>query len=198
MKTTMKTKRRRLAILFVSVASLLVSGPALHAQLSRHDPLNEHEIDALRDSREEPIKRLKLFVQFARQRMDRIDQLRSDPRLALDRGPELHDALRDLGSIVDEMDSNVDLYSDDKYDIRKALKEVVQADTEFQQKLGEMKQAALSNAKLSDEAKRDYQFVLDDTTDSINSSLKNATQTLSEQENLAKDKKHNPLRKPEE
>jgi hypothetical protein len=179
--------------IWIALFALALALP-LAAQRRERDPLNSKEVDELRESRQDPEKRLKLFVEFARARMQQIQQLRTDPRLAEDRGPKLHDLLQDLGNIVDEMDDNVDMYATDKFDIRKPLKEIIEADTEFQKNLQSMKEAGASDSGLAEEIRKNYQFVLEDTTDSVNSSLASAKDTLSEQEEQAKDKK-NPLRK---
>ena len=59
---------------------------ALFASFARaqhkRDPLTEPEVDQLRETAQEPDKRLKLMVKFARARMLAIDQLRSDPKVA--------------------------------------------------------------------------------------------------------------------
>jgi hypothetical protein len=165
------------------------------AQFGR-DPLTPQEVDALRESRQDPDTRLKLFVKYARARMDAIDHMRSDPRQAADRGPRMHNSLMDLGKVVEEMDDNVDMYANDKFDIRKPLKEVAAADTEFQQKLTAMKESAKSDPALAEELRKNYQFVLDDTLEAVNASLDSARTTLQEQEDIAKDKtKKDQLRK---
>jgi hypothetical protein len=182
---------KRILPFLLSVVLVL---PAV-AQLGR-DPLTSQEVDALRESRQAPDVRLKLFVKYARDRMDSIERMRNDPRQAADRGPQIHDLLGDLGKIVEEMDDNVDMYADDKFDIRKPLKEVVAADTEFQQKLTALKDSSKSDPALADELRKNYQFVLDDTIEAVNASLDNARQTINDQEAIAKDKtKKDQLRK---
>jgi hypothetical protein len=174
---------------------LCVFAVSAAAQFGR-DPLTPQEVDALRESRQNPDIRLKLFVKYARARMDTIDHMHSDPREAGDRGARIHDSLMDMGRIVEEMDDNVDMYANNKFDIRKPLREVVAADTEFQQKLNAMKQSAKSDSALAEELRKNYQFVLDDTLEAVNASLDSARQTLNEQEEIAKDKtKKDQLRK---
>lgn len=178
-------------IVLLLLISLLL--PTAHAQLGR-DPLNPVEIDALREAKQDPPERLKLYVKYARARVETLGHLLSDPRFAGDRGPQVHDLLQDIGRIIEEMDDNVDMYSDGKYDIRKPLKDVVQADTEFQLKLREVKANASSNPAAGEELRKHYQFVLDDTLEAVNASLDSARKTLDDQEALAKKKQ---LRKPE-
>ena len=155
----------------------------------KRDPLTESEVDQLRETAQEPDKRLTLMVKFARARMLAIDQLRSDPKLGQGRGGKIHDLLEDFMNLMDEIDDNVDNYSSKQSDIRKSLKELVEADTDFQLKLRTLKDAAKNDAKVSDEA-RDYEFVLDNTLEAVNQSVDNARKTLDEQnEEFAKSKK---------
>ncbi len=186
----MKTmKRTGIILLILALAS------TSFAQFGR-DPLTQAEIQDLREARQDPEARLKLFVRYARLRMDSIDRMRNDPRVAATRGPELHDLLEDLGKLVEEMDDNVEMYAKDKWDIRKPLKEVVAADTEFQQKLTAMRDNAKTDAAAGEELRKNYQFVLDDTIEAVNSCLDGAKETLTEQEAIAKDKNtKNQLRK---
>jgi hypothetical protein len=176
---------KRTLVVFLSIALLL----ALSAFAQRRrDPLNSNETDQLREAKQEPDKRLKLYVQFAKARMETIEHLRTDPRFAADRGPQIHDLLEDLGNIVEEMDDNVDMYTEGKWDIRKAMKEVIQADTEFQLKLRQLKESAESDPASGAELKENYEFALQDTTEAVNASLDSARKTMDELETMAKAK----------
>lgn len=46
----------------------------------QREPLTNPEIDQLRDTAMEPDLRLKLYITFARDRLAKLDQVRSDPR----------------------------------------------------------------------------------------------------------------------
>lgn len=174
--------------LFSVLCLLALFASFAHAQQKR-DPLTEPEVDQLRETAQEPDKRLRLMVKFARARMLAIDQLRSDPKLAQGRGEKIHDLLEDFMNLVDEIDDNVDNYSGKQSDIRKSLKDVVEADTEFQLKLRTLKDAAKNDPKIADEVK-DYDFVLDNTLEAVNQSVDNARKTLDEQnEEFAKKNK---------
>src|ERR1051326_203339 len=91
-------------ILFLGIA------PAL-AQVGGREPLNNKEIDELRETAQEPEKRLKLMIQFAGARLATIEQLRGEPRFAADRGSRVHDLLEDFTKLVDEMGDNIDDYA---------------------------------------------------------------------------------------
>ncbi len=174
----------------IVVAMFLLAMP-LAAQLGGREPLNQKEIDELREVAQEPEKRLKLMAEFARARLATIDQLRGDPRFAADRGPRVHDLLEDFTKLVDEMGDNIDDYSDRKEDLRKALKLVIQADTEFQLKLRTLKDqgpGAGAGAKPGTET-GDYTFALENAVESVNLSLDDSRKLLAEQEITFKEEK---------
>jgi methyl-accepting chemotaxis protein len=153
--------------------------------LADRDPLTSAETDQLREAAQLPNKRLKLVLQFARARMATIEQLRSDPRLAADRGKQIHDLLQDVGNIVDELDDNIENYATRKADIRKALKDIIEGVSEMQLKLRTIKESATGDA--AKEA-REYSFVLESATESVNGLADTARETMDEQAKLAKDK----------
>src|SRR5215475_12404316 len=123
---------------FVAIIAFLA--PVLYAQRHR-DPLTQSEIDQVRDTSWEPKMRLPLYVQFARVRLDKLDQVRSDPKVK-DRSRQTHDLLDDFQLLYDELNDNIDTYVDRRDDIRKPLKAIIDADTEFQSKLRALKDAA--------------------------------------------------------
>src|SRR2546428_5917361 len=116
--------------------SLLLSCAAWSER--RHDPLTPLEVDQLRDTAMEPDLRLKLYIKFARARLASLEQVRSDPKVT-NRGQETHDRLQDFLDVYDELNDNIDTYADRKEDLRKALKPIIEADTEFQAKLRALK-----------------------------------------------------------
>src|SRR4051812_8826148 len=107
----------------------------------RRDPLTQAEITQVRDTSWEPKMRLPLYVQFARARLQKLEQVRSDPKVT-DRARQTHDLLDDFQLLYDELNENIDTYVDRKDDIRKPLKAVIEADTEFQAELRALKDAA--------------------------------------------------------
>jgi len=178
---------RRVAI--AAACALLLSQLGMAQRERRHDPLSEKEVDQLRELADQPDGRLKLYVKFARARMLAIEQTRSDPRFVDDRGTRLHGLLEDLGSIVDEIDDNVDQYRSHHNDVRPGLKELVEADSEFQLKLRGIKEQVAADPKLAREAS-EYKFVLEDAIESVNQSAESARETLEAQnQEFAKKKK---------
>jgi hypothetical protein len=155
----------------------------LRAQ-SRRDPLNPLEIDQLRDAMLYPEERLKLYVKFSRDRMTKLEQMRSDPKTT-ERGHQTHDMLEDFLAVYDELNDNIDMYVGRKDDIRKPLKVIIEADVEFQAKLRALKDAANTNAA---EAKQ-YEFLLTDALDTVDSSVDDHRKTVAEVEEYMKHKK---------
>jgi hypothetical protein len=149
----------------------------------RRDPLNPLEIDQLRDAMLDPDQRLKLYVQFSRERMTKLEQMRSDPKTK-DRAEQTHDMLEDFLAIYEELDDNIDMYVGRKDDIRKPLKLIIEADTEFQSKLRALKNSANTNP---DEVKQ-YEFLLSDTLDTVDSSADDHRKTVAEVEEYMKRK----------
>ena len=150
----------------------------------RRDPLNPVEIDQLRDAMVDPLERLKLYVSFARLRMDSLEKMRQDPKTT-DRGQQTHDMIGDFLAVYDELNENIDMYVDRKEDVRKPLKLVIEADTEFQSRIRAIKDAAGVSAE---EAKQ-YEFVLSNALDTLDSSADDHRKLLVEQEAAAKTKK---------
>src|SRR5579864_9338641 len=150
----------------------------------RRDPLNPVEADQLRDAAQEPAERLKLYIEFARTRLASLEQMRADPKVT-DRAQQTHDRLQNFLDVYDELNDNIDTFVGRKADLRKPLKTVIDADTEFQAKLRALKSSLDAN---KDETK-EYDFLLTSVLETVDSSLQDHRQLLSEQEEAAKHKK---------
>src|SRR5271166_1837551 len=157
---------------------------ALAAGQRHRDPFTQAEIDQIRDASWEPEQRLSLYVKFARSRLVALEQMRSDPKTK-DRPRQTHDKLDDFLLIYDELNDNIDTYVDRKDDIRKPLKVIVDADTEFQAKLLALRDA---DGVPPDEAKQ-YEFILSNALDTVDSSAEDHRSLLADQEEAAKHKK---------
>ena len=173
--------RSRRVLLIAGLVVLLM--PSVRAQ-RRRDPLNPAEVDQLRDAMLDADARLKLYVKFARERMNALEKMRSDPK-ATDRAGQTRDLLSDFLAIYDELNDNIDMYVDRKDDVRKPLKLIIEADTEFQAKLRAIKNSASGDAA---ESKR-YEFVLNNAIDTVDSSADDHRKTVGEVEEYMKHKK---------
>lgn len=177
--------RRWLLLLPLLPALCLPSGAG------RRDPLNDKEVDQLREIAQEGDKRLHLLLSFVRRRMFDIEQLQRTPKDFEGRGQRLHDQLEDFTTLVDELGSNIDQYAGQKQDIRKPLQEIIDADAEFQVKLQALKAAAAAPGNTTDA--REWHYVLEDAIDAVADNLDDARHTLEEQNQLAKAKQlHKP------
>src|SRR5580700_11187760 len=159
---------------------------ALAAAQRHRDPFTQAEIDQIRDASWEPQQRLSLYVKFARTRLVALEQMRSDPKTK-DRAQQTHDKLDDFLLIYDELNDNIDTYVDRKDDIRKPLKVIIEADTEFQAKLRALKDAA----DVPTEESHQYEFVLTNVLDTVDTSVDDHRKLLADQEDTAKHKKLN-------
>jgi hypothetical protein len=163
---------------------LLLTTSAVAFGQHHRDPLTQQEIDQIRDASWEPQQRLTLYVKFARSRLVALEQMRSDPKTQ-DRPRKTHDMLDDFLLLYDELNDNIDTYVDRKDDIRKPLKAVIEADNEFQAKLRALKDAAGIPAKEANE----YEFVLSNTLDTLDTAAEDHRKVLADQEDAAKHKK---------
>ena len=156
----------------------------LTAQKRQRDPLTEAEVDQMREAADFPNKRLELLVKFNRDRVAQIDQLMAGTA-APTRPKQIHDLLQDFIAILDEVDDNIDMYGAHNSDMRKGLKLVIEADSEWQLKLRQIKE------KSAPDDLQQYSFVLINATDTVADSAKTSRDTLAEQNKLAAEKKLN-------
>lgn len=166
------------------ILAVTVAMPAVAQR--HHDPLTDAEITQIRDTSWEPGRRLPLYVEFARARLVKMEQLRSDPKTK-NRGQQTHDLLDDFQALYDELNDNIDTYVDRRDDIRKPLKIVIDADTEFQSKLRALKDAA----NVAPQEAATYEFVLTNAIDAVDSATNDHRKLLSDQEEQAKHKRLN-------
>ena len=171
----------------VALSLFLLASMAMAGRVQR-DPLTDAETDQLREAAQEPGPRLKLYIKFGGARLETIEQLRTDPKMATGRGQRIHDLLEDFANIVDEIDRNVDTYDERDLDLRKPLKELIQAESGWQLRLRTLKETPHNDAASASEF-REYSFTLDAALDSLNSSADNSRKVLQEQEAHPKKKK---------
>ena len=168
---------------FAILLWLLLSVGGL-AQVHHRDPLNDLEIDKLRDAAQLPEVRLKLYVEFARLRLDTLRQVRDDTK-STDHEQQTRAALQDFLDVYDELNTNIDTFADRKDDLRKALKPVIEADTEFGSKLRAFKSSLEHNPKEADS----YAFLLGSALETVDAAAQDHRNLLAEQEEAFKRKK---------
>ncbi len=166
-------------IILVSLTSLA------GAQVKNRDPLTEQEVDQMRETADFPNKRLELMIGFARARMKSIEDLRAATKVPPERPAKIHDLLQDFLALLDEVDDNIDMYGAHKTDMRNGLKLLIEADSEWQLQLRQLKEQS------TPEELQQYSFVLANAKDAVNDNAKDTRETLDEQNKLAAEKKLN-------
>jgi hypothetical protein len=169
--------RYRAWVLTPVCLSLWLLATGVVAAQRHRDPFTRAEIDQIRDASWEPQLRLGLYVKFARDRLVALEQMRGDPKTK-NRARETHDRLDDFLLIYDELNDNIDTYVDRQNDIRKPLKAIIEADTEFQAKLRGLKDAADVPAAEANQ----YEFVLTNAIETLDTSAEDHRKLLVEQE----------------
>ena len=154
------------------------------AQKRNRDPLTNAEVDQMREAADYPNQRLELMVRFTRERIAMIGLLSSDPPSAT-RPKQIHDLLEDFIALLDETNDNIDMYESHHTDMRKGLKLLIEANSEWQLKLRQLKEQT-PPAELEQ-----YSFVLANAVDTVADSAQGARETLEEQNKLAAEKKLN-------
>src|SRR6266568_4503655 len=119
------------------------------------------------------------MVNFSLARINAIDQLRADPKAVKDRPMQVHDLLQDFTALLDEIGDNVDVYSSRHTDMRKGLKLLIEASSEWQLKLRSLKQES------PPEELEQFSFVLSNASDAVKDAADSARQELQEQNQLA-------------
>lgn len=91
------------------------------AQDAHHDTLTEAQVEKIREAGIDPNERIRLYTEFLSGHVGVVKSLmnrgRSDARAR-----KLDNELHDVASLMDELGSNLDQYSDRHADMRRALK----------------------------------------------------------------------------
>jgi predicted nucleic acid-binding Zn-ribbon protein len=159
----------------IRTAILLICLCASAQAQIHHDPMNDREVDQIRESAQDPKKRVDLLISFARERVLAIDRLRSATKPGLDDAGRIADLLGDLAALIDELDDNLDMYNGHSEDLRRPLRHVLDAEAEFQQKLKALDDNTTALQK------RRFAAALEDAADSIKSSTESARVMLANQ-----------------
>jgi hypothetical protein len=176
--------KQSLRPILLVVLSFIVTSSVL-AQRRERDPLTEKEVDEMRETADFPNKRLELMINFAKERLAAIDQLRADSSAAATRPKQIHDLLQDFLTLLDETGDNVDMYASHRADLRKGLKLLIESTSEWQLKLRQLKEQSPAGELA------EYSFVLANAIDAVADSGKDARETLQEQNKLAQAKQLN-------
>jgi hypothetical protein len=91
------------------------------AQREKRHPLNERQIEQIREAGVFPDQRIRLYTGFVGEKVDEIEALSKRARSSA-RTARMDAALLDLAALTDELSSNLDQYGERKADLRKSLK----------------------------------------------------------------------------
>jgi len=107
-------------LLAAILLSVLISSSAF-AQKQHHDPLTEAQVDKIREAGIDPNQRIKLYAGFVSDHVNAVKALTNRGKSEA-RAHRLDQELQDVATLMDELGSNLDVYSDRHADMRPALK----------------------------------------------------------------------------
>ena len=109
--------------LFPCLLLCLVCSVPLWAQKEKREPLNEKQIEEIREAGVFPEGRIALYVKYLNERAETLKALAKRAHSAA-RSQRLNEELLDFTALMDELSSNLDQYGERKADMRKSLKKL--------------------------------------------------------------------------
>lgn len=97
------------------------NAPIAVAQKDHHDPLTEAQVDKIREAGIFPNERIKLYTEYLNDHVNVVKSLTSRGKSDA-RAIHIDNELQDVATLMDELGSNLDEYSDRHADMRIALK----------------------------------------------------------------------------
>ncbi len=163
-----------LPLVFFAALCACTMAQTLMAQ-THNDPLTGREVDELRESAQDPKKRIDLLLSFAQERMLAVTRLRTATHPALNDPDDIADLLADLAALIDELDDNLEMYNGHSEDLRRPLHHVLDAEADLLKKLKALDENSTPLQK------RRFGAALEDAVDSVQSSSESAQAMLADQ-----------------
>ena len=148
------------------LAILLVAFPAF----AEHDFLTSSETDQVREV-QEPVARIKLYLSFAKQRLDQIQSMLAKNRAG--RSGEIRQLLEDYTAIVDAIGSVSDDALARKLDLTLAPPVIIEGEKTFLGQLNKVQASAPSDLEM-------YNFELKDAIEATSDAIDTAGEDLGE------------------
>ena len=108
---------------FLIVILGIGSASLLPAQKEQRQTLSDAQVEAIREAGIYPNDRLNLYTKYVDEYAERIKGM-SFRTKSNARAKQLDDQLQDMTSLMDELDANLEQYTDRKADVRTALKKL--------------------------------------------------------------------------
>ena len=108
-----------------AIAVLVLMPISALAQKDHHDPLSEAQVEKIREAGIDPNQRVKLYTDFVSEHVNAVKGLTNRGKSEA-RAHRLDQELQDVATLMDELGSNLDEYSDRHADMRPALKNLAE------------------------------------------------------------------------
>ena len=134
------------------------------------DPLTDEQVEQVRDTGDQPAQRVKLYMKFIDDRTQDIHKIASNSKPPISSNARLYNLMEEFTRLADELQDNLETYSEEHADMRKTLKELVEHSNKWKTTLQEPK------------ASTDYDFARKTALDTADSTAELAQKVLTAQE----------------
>lgn len=136
---------------------------------SSKDPLTNTQVEEVRDTGDKPVERIKLYMKYIEQRTAEIHKLATNQRTQTPNA-RLHNLMEEFTRLSDELQDNLETYSEEHADMRKTLRELVEHTGRWKTSLQEPKTS------------QDYDFARKTALDTADSTTELARKVLDAQD----------------